>query len=116
MYCLAICTWTSFVRSVAANLLGGIISFLCMLSSIHEIAHFMKLANYSHAACPFHGQYTVDHTFGYPIQKFIRACTKLSAHAHGTEIRSKNFKGFKTFEECQGHGQFATNLQSCIQT
>ena len=58
--------------------------------------------------------YTVEHTLGYHSQKFIRACTKLPAHAHGTKIRGGNFKWFKNF--CKtSNGWFATDLQDRIQ-
>ena len=44
--------------------------------------------------------YTVGHTFSYCSQKFIHACAKSSAHAHGTKIRGGIFKRFKTFLGC----------------
>ena len=50
--------------------------------------------------------YTMDHTFGYHSKKFICACVKLSAHAHGTEIRGGN-------QDAQGNGQFTTDSQGC---
>ena len=47
--------------------------------------------------------YTVDHTSGYCSQKFIRACTKLSAHAHSTEIRVEILNSLKLPWDSQGN-------------
>ena len=41
--------------------------------------------------------YSVDQTFSYHSQKFIRTCAESSAHAHGTKIRGGHFKHFYNF-------------------
>ena len=42
----------------------------------------------------FNHRYTPHH-IGYHSKKFIRACIKSSAHAHGTKIRGRKLKHFK---------------------
>ena len=60
--------------------------------------------------------YTIDHTFSYGSKKFICACTKSSAHAHGTKIRDGNVKLLETTMGSQGNGWFTTDLQGRIWT
>ena len=59
--------------------------------------------------------YTMDHTFNYRSKKLIHACTKSSAHVHGTKIRVRNLKILEELLDAQGNGWFATDSQSRIQ-
>ena len=46
--------------------------------------------------------YTVDHTFIYHSKKFVGACAKSSALAHGSKIRGRNLKLLETTVKLEG--------------
>ena len=60
--------------------------------------------------------YTVDLTFSYRCRNFICTSLKSSAHAHGTEVRGRNFNSLKLPQDLQGNGRFATDSEGHLRT